>query len=393
MRFIDEYRDPALGRGLTRAIADAVQPGRRYHLMEFCGGHTHAIAQHGLADLLPEAVRLIHGPGCPVCVLPVGRLDMALALARSRPDVILCTYGDLMRVPASGGDSLYTARAAGADVRMVYSTLDALAVARANPHREVVFLAIGFETTTPPTALALVQAEREGLRNLSVFCNHVLTPPAIVAILADTADAPPLDGIIGPAHVSTVIGSDAYAPCAARFGVPVVIAGFEPLDVLRAIVMLMAQINAGRATVETEYTRAVTATGNRTAQALMEQVFTVRESFEWRGLGALPASALRIRDAYAAWDAEARFSMPPRTGREHPACACGSVLRGALAPHDCRLFGRACTPERPQGACMVSSEGACAAAWTRRPRLKDARPKDTRPKAQPAAVGSGGGDS
>jgi len=367
MKYVDDYRDPTLAKGLTQAIAAAVQPGQRYHLMEFCGGHTHAIVNQGLGDLLPDAVRLIHGPGCPVCVLPVGRLDMALALVRSHPDVILCTYGDMMRVPASGGDTLLKARAGGADIRMVYSTLDALTIARETPHRPVVFMAIGFETTTPPTALAIAQAKAADLPNFSVFCNHVLTPPAITAILDSAGDARPLDGIIGPAHVSTVIGSRAYEPCAARFAVPVVIAGFEPLDILRAVLMLIRQINEGRAEVETEYTRAVTPDGNAKAKALMNEVFEVRPSFEWRGLGALPASALRIREAYAPWDAERQFSMPPLTGREHPACECGAVLQGATDPRDCRLFGTACTPERPQGACMVSAEGACAAAWTRGP--------------------------
>ncbi|MBB4286465.1 hydrogenase formation protein HypD [Roseospira goensis] len=384
MRYVDEFRDPALGRRLIAAIAAEVRPDRRYRLMEFCGGHTHAIANQGLAALLPEAIRLVHGPGCPVCVLPVGRLDMALALVRRHPEVILCTYGDMMRVPASGGDSLFSARAEGADVRMVYSTLDALAVARSTPHRPVVFLAIGFETTTPPTALALTRAAAEGLTNFSVFCNHVLTPPAIAAILAGAGEgggaARPLDGIIGPAHVSTVIGSDAYAPCAARFGVPVVIAGFEPLDILRAVLLLVRQVNAGRVAVENEYTRAVTPAGNRRAQALMAEVFAVRPSFEWRGLGAVPASALEIRAAYAAWDAERRFAMPPLVGRENPACDCGAVLRGALAPRDCRLFGRACTPERPQGACMVSAEGACAAAWTQGPARRD-QPGDVNRRA------------
>jgi hydrogenase expression/formation protein HypD len=299
---------------------------------------------------------------------------MVLALLRTHGDLILCTYADMMRVPASGGHSLFKARAEGADVRMVYSTLDALAVARSNPDRPVVFLAIGFETTTPPTALAITRAEAEGLTNFSVVCNHVLTPPAIEAILDGAGEDRPLDGIIGPAHVSTVIGSDAYAPCADRFGVPVVIAGFEPLDILQAVLMLVRQINEGRVAVETEYSRAVRPQGNLRAKALMAQVFAVRPSFEWRGLGALPASALSIREAYAAWDAERRYSMPALVGRENPACECGAVLRGAVDPRDCRLFGRGCTPERPQGACMVSAEGACAAAWTQGPPLGPAQP-------------------
>jgi len=367
MKYLDEFRDPALARGLARAIAEAVRPGVTYRLMEFCGGHTHAIVNQGLAHLLPGSVRLVHGPGCPVCVLPVGRLDMALTLARAHPEVTLCTYGDMMRVPASDGDTLHRARADGADVRMVYSTLDALALARDCPDRQVVFMAIGFETTTPPTALLLTQARADGLENLSVFCNHVLTPPAIAAILGGAGPDRPLNGIIGPAHVSTVIGSRAYQAGAERFRVPVVIAGFEPLDILRAILMLIGQINDGRAAVETEYTRAVRPDGNGKARALMDSVFEVRSSFEWRGLGAVPDSALAIREAFAGFDAERRFAMTPLTGRENPACECGAVLRGALEPRACRLFGTACTPERPQGACMVSAEGACAAAWTQGP--------------------------
>ncbi|WP_299436181.1 hydrogenase formation protein HypD [uncultured Rhodospira sp.] len=363
MKYVDEFRDPARGRDLARAIADAVEPGRRYHFMEFCGGHTHAIARHGLADLLPEAVRLVHGPGCPVCVLPVGRLDMVLALVREHR-VTLCTYGDMMRVPGSGRDSLLKARADGGDVRMVYSTLDALEIARANPDRAVVFFAIGFETTTPPTALALKQAEAEGLGNFSVFCNHVLTPAALSAILDAEDDGVSLDGVIGPAHVSTVIGAEAYAFVAEGHRTPVVIAGFEPLDILHGVLMLMRQVNAGRHDVETQYIRAVTPAGNTAAKALMADVFEIRPSFEWRGLGALPRSALRLRERYARWDAERRFALGDRRGLEHRACQCGAVLRGVLDPRDCGLFGTACTPDTPLGACMVSSEGACAAQWT-----------------------------
>ncbi len=365
MRYVDEFQDPALGRRLVAAIGRAVRTGTRYNLMEFCGGHTHAIARHGLEDLLPEAVNLIHGPGCPVCVLPVGRLDMALHLAR-RPEVTLCTYGDMMRVPGSGGDSLNKARSDGADVRMVYSTLDAVAIAGAEPDREVVFFAVGFETTTPPTAMAVRQADALGLANFSVFCNHVLTPAAMRRILGDPdgSDGARLDGFIGPAHVSTVIGSAPYAEFADTHGKPVVIAGFEPLDVLQAVLMLVGQINDRRAEVETQYIRAVTPGGNRKAQALVGSIFETRGSFEWRGLGAIPESALRFRRSHAQWDAERRFDLPDLSGREHPACACGDILRGAKTPRDCRLFGTACTPDTPLGACMVSSEGACAAHWT-----------------------------
>jgi len=368
VKFVDEYRDAALGRDLLRAIAAAVRPGRRYALMEFCGGHTHAIARHGLADLLPPAVRLIHGPGCPVCVLPVGRLDMALDLAR-RPGVTLCTYGDMMRVPGSGGTSLLSVRAEGGDVRMVYSPLDAVTIARDTPDRQVVFFAIGFETTTPPTAMAVTQARTLGLTNFSVFCNHVLTPAAILALLGTPKDGArddtvALDGVIGPAHVSTVIGARPYRRFAETFETPVVIAGFEPLDILQAVLMLIHQINAGRATVEIQYIRAVTERGNEKAQALVAGMFDVRPVFDWRGLGPVPHSALAFNAAHAAWDAERRFALEDRPGREHPACACGDVLRGIKDPQDCRLFGTACTPEAPKGACMVSAEGACAAVWT-----------------------------
>ncbi len=380
MKYVDDYRDPDLGRRLAAAIAAATRPATRYNFMEFCGGHTHAIARHGLEDLLPDAVRLIHGPGCPVCVLPVGRLDMALSLARDHR-VILCTYGDMMRVPGSGGDSLLRARTDGADVRMVYSTLDALAVARDAPDREVVFFAIGFETTTPPTALAIRHAAETELTNFSVFCNHVLTPPAVLHILdgpgAPGADAVPLDGFIGPAHVSTVIGSGAYEPFAEAHRKPVAIAGFEPLDILQAVLMLVRQVNDGRFEVENQYIRAVARDGNRKARALVAEIMTPRETFEWRGLGAIPRSALRPRDGFARWDAERRFDLGDLMGRDHPACDCGAILRGLKEPPDCRLFGAACTPDTPLGACMVSAEGACAAHWSygrfRHPRHREAR--------------------
>ncbi len=363
MKYIDEYRDPTLARGLADAIAAAADPSRDYRFMEFCGGHTHAIARYGIETLLPPPVRLIHGPGCPVCVLPVGRLDMALKLVRRR-DLTLCTYADLMRVPASARASLLKAKAAGADIRMVYSTLDALALARADPSREVVFFAIGFETTTPPTALALLQARREGLGNFSVFCNHVLTPAAMRAILAgDGQHAVALGGFIGPAHVSTVIGSAPYEEFATTYGKPVVIAGFEPLDVMQAVLMLIRQINAGVARVENEYTRAVTRSGNPAAIAAVGQVFALRAAFEWRGLGTVPNSALRLADSFADFDAERRFAMADITASDNPACECGAILRGTKRPVECRLFGTACTPATPMGSCMVSSEGACAAHW------------------------------
>ena len=367
MKYVDEFRDGELARGLAAAIARAADPARRYAFMEFCGGHTHAISRYGLADLLPPQVRMIHGPGCPVCVLPIGRIDQAIRLALHE-GVTLCTYADTLRVPASAGLTMLRARARGADIRMIYSAAEALALARREPGRQVVFFAIGFETTTPPTALLVRQAAELGLANFSVLCCHVLTPPAIAAILdAPEARAPggvALDGFIGPAHVSTVIGSRPYARFAAAYRKPVVIAGFEPLDVMQAILMLVRQVNDGRAEVENEFTRAVTEDGNLKAQALMAEVFTVREHFEWRGLGVLPRSALAIHPRYAAFDAEARFGLAYTPVADHKACECGPILRGVKAPLDCKLFGTVCTPETPMGACMVSSEGACAAHYT-----------------------------
>jgi hydrogenase expression/formation protein HypD len=367
VRYVDEFRDGRLAQTLAAAIRAELQPGRTYNLMEFCGGHTHAIFRYGVLDLLPDAVRMIHGPGCPVCVLPIERIDHALQLA-SDHDVILCTYGDLLRVPGRERQSLLKAKAAGADVRMVYSSLDAVAIAEANPGREVVFFAIGFETTTPPTAVAILTAAAKGLRNFTVHCNHVLTPPAIAALL-DSAEATatgrlPLDGFIGPAHVSTVIGAGPFARFARDYGRPVVIAGFEPLDVMQAVRMLVRQLNDGRSEVEIEYTRVVVPEGNRRAQALMDQVFVRRDSFPWRGLGELPGSALAIREEYAAFDAERRFALHDITVNDNKACLCPDVLRGLAKPTDCKLFATGCTPENPIGSCMVSSEGACAAYFT-----------------------------
>lgn len=366
MKYVDEYRDGAIARDLAASIAAEVEPGRRYRFMEFCGGHTHAISRYGIEDLLPEAVRMIHGPGCPVCVLPVGRMDDAIRLA-ARPEVTLCTYGDLMRVPGSNGSSLLKAKAAGADIRMVYSTLDALRIAAQEPTREVVFFAIGFETTTPPTAVALRMAQQQNLANFSIFCNHVLTPAAIRAMM-ESPEARrgevALDGFVGPAHVSTVIGTAPYAFCAQAYRKPVVVAGFEPLDVMQAILMLVRQVNEGRHEVENQYIRAVTPEGNRRAQELVAELFRPRPSFEWRGLGEVPFGALQLRPEYARFDAEIRFGIVTVPARDNPACECGAILRGVKRPADCRLFGTACTPETPMGSCMVSSEGACAAHWT-----------------------------
>jgi len=370
MKFIDEFRDRDLARGLASAIRQAAQPRRDYHFMEFCGGHTHAIARYGVSDLLPANVRMVHGPGCPVCVLPIGRIDMAIRLATDE-GVILCSYGDPLRVPASGGLSLLRAKAAlgsGGEIRMIYSCADALRLAQENPQRQVVFFAIGFETTTPPTAVAIRQAQALGLKNFSVLCCHVLTPAAIASILESPEvrqwGSVRLDGFIGPAHVSTIIGSRPYEFFAAEYRKPVVIAGFEPLDVMQAVLMLIAQVNAGRAVVENEFARAVTRDGNRKAQQLVAEVFELRRSFAWRGLGELPYSALRIRSDFADFDAERRFPISYQAVPDHPACECGAVLRGARRPQECRIFGSVCTPENPVGSCMVSSEGACAAHYS-----------------------------
>ncbi|MCL2872890.1 MAG: hydrogenase formation protein HypD [Betaproteobacteria bacterium] len=366
MKYIDEFRDGALAQQLARAIAREVKAERRYHLMEFCGGHTHAISRYGLIDLLPPNVRMIHGPGCPVCVLPIGRIDSAIELARDH-GAMVCTYADTMRVPASGGISLMKAKAQGADIRMLYSCADTLTLAQKHPDRQVVFFAIGFETTTPPTALILKQAKAQGLKNFSVFCNHVLTPPAITHLLTlaeASAEGARLDGFIGPAHVSTVIGSAAYEPFVTRFRKPVVIAGFEPLDVMQAILMLVRQLNEERAEVENEFTRAVTPAGNVKAKALMAETLALRDSFEWRGLGEMPKSALQIHPDYREFDAEVRFGLTYRKVADHKSCQCGAILRGVKTPRECKVFGTACTPDNPLGSCMVSSEGACAAYYT-----------------------------
>jgi hydrogenase expression/formation protein HypD len=367
MKHIDEYRDGDLARRVAAVIAQEAHAGRQYRFMEFCGGHTHAISRYGIEDLLPGNVQLVHGPGCPVCVLPIGRIDDAIRLSL-RPEVTLCTYADLMRVPASGGTTLLRTKAAGADIRMVYSTLDAIRIAETEPAREVVFFAIGFETTTPPTALAIRLARRKQLANFSVFCNHVLTPPAMRAIL-DTPALPGaghvrLDGFVGPAHVSTVIGTDPYAALAATYRKPVVVAGFEPLDVVQAILMLVRQVNQGRHEVENQYIRAVTVAGNLIAQREMAEIFELRPAFEWRGLGEVAFSALRLRHAYADLDAEQRFGIETVSAADNPACECGEILRGIKKPAECKLFGTLCSPDMPMGSCMVSPEGACAAHWT-----------------------------
>jgi hydrogenase expression/formation protein HypD len=359
MRFVDEFRDPDLGRVVAGQILAAVEPGRHYKVMEVCGGHTHSIYKYGVDDLLPANVELVHGPGCPVCVIPMGRVDDGIALAHE-PDVIFTCFGDMMRVPGSNG-SLLEAKAAGADVRMVYSPLDALRIARANPDRPVVFFAIGFETTAPSTALTIMRAKAEGVSNFSVMCNHVTIVPPLRALL-ESPDLR-LDGFIGPGHVATVVGARPFRFIPADYGRPVVIAGFEPLDILQSIHMILRQLDEGRCEVENQYTRVVPDEGNGKALAVLAEVFELRPHFEWRGLGFISQSGLRISEAYADVDAERRYSVPGVRVADPKACQCGEVLKGVIKPWECKVFGTACTPERPIGTCMVSSEGACAAYY------------------------------
>ena len=372
MRFVDEFRDAGTARALATRIAALCEPGHRYTFMEVCGGHTHTIYKHGLEDYLPETVSLVHGPGCPVCVIPMGRVDDAIAIARQE-NVIFTCFGDMMRVPGSDG-TLLDAKAQGADIRMVYSPLDALKVARKNPDKRVVFMAIGFETTAPSTAMTVLRAAAEGLDNFSIFCIHVSVVPAITAIL----DAPDLrlDGFIGPGHVSTVIGCRPYEFIARDHGKPLVCAGFEPLDILQSVHQLLAQFAEGRCEVENQYARVVPWEGNPKALQVIDEVMELRPHFEWRGLGFIAQSALRVREKYAAFDAERIFSVPGVRVADPKACQCGEVLKGVLRPWECKVFGTACTPETPIGTCMVSSEGACAAYYNfgrfSRERVKEA---------------------
>ncbi len=359
MKYVDEFRDPGLIATLGRELARTVEPGRRYRIMEVCGGHTHSIYRHGLRDVLPENVELVHGPGCPVCVLPTGRVDDGLSIAR-HPDTILTCFGDMLRVPGTAGTPLEL-KAQGADIRMVYSPLDALRLALDNPQRHVCFFAIGFETTAPSTALTVLRAQELGIRNFSVFSNHVVIVPAMQAIL----DAPDMriDAFVGPGHVSTIIGCTPFEFIADDYRKPVVVAGFEPLDILEAILMIVRQLHAGEARVENQYRRIVPWGGNASAQRALGKVFALRPHFEWRGLGSIEASALGMRPEFSRWDAEVRFEVPGVRVSDPTGAQCGEVLTGSLKPPACRLFGKACTPERPVGALMVSSEGACAAHY------------------------------
>lgn len=359
MKFVDEFRNPELIRKISEEIHRLVDPGEHYRFMEVCGGHTFSIFRFGLQNLLPENIELVHGPGCPVCVLPMGRIDDGLTIAQ-QPDVIFTAFGDVMRVPGRQGTPLEL-KAKGADIRMVYSPLDALKIAIDHPDRQVVFFAIGMETTVPATALTLLRARDLNVPNFFVLSNHVLILPAIRAIL-DSPDMR-IDGFIGPGHVSTVIGVRPYEFIAKDYGKPVVISGFEPLDLLQSILMLVKQMREGRAEVENQYSRVVPEEGNIPALQAVNEVFVVRPFFEWRGLGFISQSALKLRAEFAQWDAEMRFQLAGVRVTDPKAAQCGEVIKGVLKPHQCKLFGKECTPEHPVGALMVSSEGACAAYY------------------------------
>jgi len=359
MRYVDEFRDAGKAKALASKIAGLCEPGRQYKFMEVCGGHTHTIYKHGLEDYLPESITLIHGPGCPVCVIPMGRVDDAIHIAR-QPGVLMTSFGDMMRVPGGNGN-FFDSNAEGTNIRMVYSPLDALKIARQRPDEKIVFMAIGFETTAPSTAVTLLRAKAEGLTNFSVFCNHVTILPAIKAIL-DSPDLR-LDGFIGPGHVSTVIGCAPYRFIAEDYGKPLVVAGFEPLDILQSIYMLMLQLRDGRCEVENQYSRVVPWDGNLVALKAINETMQLRPYFEWRGLGFISHSAMRVRDEYADFDAERIFEVPGLRVADPKACQCGEVLKGVLKPWECKVFGTACTPETPIGTCMVSPEGACAAYY------------------------------
>ncbi len=356
MKFLDEYRQPEAAKKLARAIRAAVT--RPWTIMEVCGGQTHTIVKSGLQDLLPEAITLVHGPGCPVCVTPVELIGKAVEIAL-RPEVIFCSFGDMLRVPGPS-KSLFDAKAEGADVRVVYSPLDALKLARANPGREVVFFAVGFETTAPANAMAVWQAEREGVRNFSLLVSHVLVPPAIEAILSSPGCR--VQAFLAAGHVCTVMGYEEYEPISRKYRVPIVVTGFEPLDLLEGVHMAVTQLESGRAEVENQYARSVRRDGNRPARERMAEVFEVSPR-KWRGIGEIQSSGLKLRDKYRAFDAAERFETAAGAVEESPECIAGLVLQGLKKPHECPAFGSRCTPERPLGAPMVSSEGACAAYY------------------------------
>jgi hydrogenase expression/formation protein HypD len=361
MRFLDEYRDGDEARRYAETIARLAT--RPWTIMEVCGGQTHAIVRYGLDELLPPCVTLVHGPGCPVCVTPLELIDKAVEIA-ALPGVVFCSFGDMLRVPGTKGD-LLLGKARGADVRIVYSPLDALRVARASPSKQVVFFAVGFETTAPANALAVRLAAREGLSNFSILVSHVLVPPAMEAILASPANR--VQGFLAAGHVCTVMGYDEYEPLARGHRVPIVVTGFEPLDILQGVCMCVKQLEEGRAEVENQYTRSVRREGNEEAQAIIREVFEV-VARRWRGIGAIPRSGLGLRAPYAAFDAERRFDVAGVSVEESSECISGLVLQGLKKPQDCPAFGTRCSPERPLGATMVSSEGACAAYYRYRHR-------------------------
>ncbi|MGP0591979.1 hydrogenase formation protein HypD [Nitrospira sp. T9] len=364
MKFVDEFRDPQKARILLQEIEGLVKRipvcrDRPIWIMEVCGGHTHTIFRYGLNKMLPKEVEFIHGPGCPVCVLPRGRVDDCIALAE-RDGVMMTTFGDAMRVTGSK-KNLLQAKAEGADVRMVYSPLDALNLARMKPDKEVVFFGLGFETTMPSTALTLLQAKQEGINNFSIFCNHITIIPTIKAIL-DSPDLQ-LDGFLGPGHVSMVIGTEPYSFIARYYRKPITIAGFEPLDILQSVWMVLKQLAEGRCEVENQYTRIVPPDGNTQALQAIQTVFELREFFEWRGLGSIDHSGVRVREEFSAFDAERKFPLPNLKIADPTSCQCGEVLKGVIKPSQCKVFGTACTPQNPLGALMVSTEGACAAYY------------------------------
>ncbi len=364
MKFVDEFRDPQKAQILLQEIEGLVKRipvcrDRPIWIMEVCGGHTHTIFRYGLNKMLPKEVEFIHGPGCPVCVLPRGRVDDCIALAE-RDGVMMTTFGDAMRVTGSK-KNLLQAKAEGADVRMVYSPLDALNLARMNPDKEVVFFGLGFETTMPSTALTLLQAKQEGINNFSIFCNHITIIPTIKAIL-DSPDLQ-LDGFLGPGHVSMVIGTEPYSFIARYYRKPITIAGFEPLDILQSVWMVLKQLAEGRCEVENQYTRIVPPDGNTQALQAIQTVFELREFFEWRGLGSIDHSGVRVREEFSAFDAERKFPLPNLKIADPTSCQCGEVLKGVIKPSQCKVFGTACTPQNPLGALMVSTEGACAAYY------------------------------
>ncbi|MCB1592315.1 MAG: hydrogenase formation protein HypD [Alphaproteobacteria bacterium] len=356
MKYIDEYRDAEAARHYADAIGEITT--KRWTIMEVCGGQTHAIVRFGLLDLLPEKIRLVHGPGCPVCVTPLEKIDKALELA-ARPDVIFCTFGDMIRVPGSASD-LQRVRAEGGDVRVVYSPLDCLSVAQENPDKEVVFFAVGFETTAPGNAMLVKKAAQAGVRNLSLLVSHVLVPPAIEAILSSPDNT--VQGFLAAGHVCTIMGTREYERLAKTYGVPIVATGFEPLDILQGVYMCVKQLEEGRAEVENQYVRSVQAEGNLSARDLLAEVFRVIPR-NWRGIGPIEKSGWGLQERYRDFDAEARFGLADRTVEEPPECISGLVLQGIRTPGECLAFGKGCTPEHPLGAPMVSGEGACAAYY------------------------------